>query len=241
MQIAVLVEQMRREGFELLVSRPNVITKEIDGKRCEPFETLYIEVPEEYVSGVLKCLNERKGILVNMEPHKSSSMIEATITTRGIIGFEFELMNITSGHGVMSHLFKEYAPWAGPIVTRTSGTLVSMETGVATAYSLETVQTRGRLFVAPGDTIYNGQIVGENPRADDLPVNPVREKHLTNFRTSGSEKGDGLIPPTKFTLERAIEYVAADELVEATPTNIRLRKRILDMNERRRVTKQNSQ
>jgi GTP-binding protein len=238
MQIAVLVEQMRREGFELLVSRPNVITKEVNGVKCEPYETLYIEVPEEYVSGVLKSLNERKGMLVNMEVHKSSSLIEATITTRGIIGFEFELMNMTSGHGVMSHLFKEYGPWAGPIVTRTSGTLVSMETGPATSYSLETVQVRGRLFVGPGDPIYAGQIVGENPRADDLPVNPCKEKHLTNFRSAGSEKGEGLVPPTRFSLERAIEYVAADELVEATPVSIRLRKRILDMNERRRLAKQ---
>jgi GTP-binding protein len=240
MQIAVLVEQMRREGFELLVSRPNVITKEIDGQKCEPYETLYIEVPEEYVGGVLKSLNERKGQIVNMEPHKTTSTLEILITTRGIIGFEFELMNMTSGHGVMSHLFKEYGPWAGGITTRTSGTLVSMESGPATAYSLDTVQTRGRLFVGPGDPIYAGQIVGENPRADDLAVNPCKEKHLTNFRTSGSEKGDGLVPPTRFSLERAIEYVAADELVEATPTSIRLRKRILDMSERRRVSKQNS-
>jgi GTP-binding protein len=240
MQIAVLVEQMRREGFELLVSRPNVIIQEINGQRCEPYETLYIEVPEEYVGGVLKSLNERQGILVNMEPHKSSSLIEATITTRGLIGFEFELMNITSGHGVMSHLFKEYGPWAGAIETRTSGTLVSMESGPATGYSLETVQVRGRLFVGVGDQIYAGQIVGENPRKDDLPVNPCKEKHLTNFRSAGSEKGDGLVPPTRFSLERAIEYVAADELVECTPTSIRLRKRILDMNERRRVAKQMS-
>ena len=239
MQIAVLVEQMRREGFELLVSRPNVIIRRNEaGERQEPYETLYIEVPEEHVSGVLKSLNERKGTLVDMKPHRTSTLIEANITTRGLIGFEFELMNMTSGHGVMSHLFKEYGPWAGQIATRTSGTLVSMETGVGTAYSLEACAVRGKLFVAPGDYIYTGMIVGENPRADDLPVNPCKEKHLTNFRSAGSEKGDGLPPPLKFSLERAIEYVASDELVEATPQNIRLRKRILDPNERRRIKKQ---
>ena len=239
MQIAVLVEQMRREGFELLVSRPNVIIRRNEaGERQEPYETLYIEVPEEHVSGVLKSLNERKGTLVDMKPHRTSTLIEANITTRGLIGFEFELMNMPSGHGVMSHLFKEYGPWAGQIATRTSGTLVSMETGVGTAYSLEACAVRGKLFVAPGDYIYTGMIVGENPRADDLPVNPCKEKHLTNFRSAGSEKGDGLPPPLKFSLERAIEYVASDELVEATPQNIRLRKRILDPNERRRIKKQ---
>src|SRR5690606_30117188 len=200
-----------------------------------PYETLYVEVPEEYVSGVLKSLNERRGVMLDMQPHRTSSLIEAAITTRGLIGFEFELMNMTSGHGVMSHLFKEYGPWAGAISTRSTGTLVSMETGPGTAYSLEACQVRGKLFVAPGDYIYTGMIVGENPRADDLPVNPCKEKHLTNFRSAGSEKGAGLVPPTRFSLERAIEYIAADELVEATPTSIRLRKRILDPNERRRV------
>ncbi len=238
MQIAVLVEQMRREGFELLVSRPNVITqKDENGTTTEPFETLYIEVPEEYVSGVLKRLNERRGVLVNMSPHKTSSLIEADITTRGLIGFEYDLMNLTSGHGVMSHLFKQYAPWAGSIVTRTTGTLVSMETGEATPYSLEDIQVRGKLFVAPGDIVYAGMLIGENPRADDLPVNPTKAKQLTNFRSAGSEKGDGLTPPIRFSLERAIEYIGGDELVEATPKNIRLRKRILDASERRRVAK----
>ena len=238
MQIAVLVEQMRREGFEILVSRPNVITKkDAEGTTLEPFETLYIEVPEEYISGVLKRLNERRGVLVNMTAHKTSSFIEAEISTRGLIGFEYDLMNLTSGHGVMSHLFKRYAPWAGAIVTRTTGTLVSMETGEATPYSLEDVQVRGKLFVGPGDIVYAGMLVGENPRAEDLPVNPTKAKQLTNFRTTGSEKGSGLTPPIRFSLERAIEYIGGDELVEATPKNIRLRKRILCSSERRRVQK----
>ena len=238
MQIAVLVEQMRREGFELLVSRPNVITKKDEnGTTCEPFETLYIEVPEEYINGVLKRINDRRGVLINMTAHKTSSFIEAEISTRGLIGFEYDLMNLTSGHGVMSHLFKHYAPWAGSIVTRTSGTLVSMETGEATPYSLDVVQTRGKLFVGPGDIVYAGMLVGENPRADDLPVNPCKAKQLTNFRTTGADKTTGLTPPIRFSLERAIEYIQADELVEATPKNIRLRKRILDSGERRRVQK----
>ncbi|MDB6136219.1 MAG: typA [Verrucomicrobiales bacterium] len=238
MQIAVLVEQMRREGFELLVSRPNVITKKDEsGTTMEPFETLYIEVPEEYVNGVLKRINDRRGLLVNMNVHKTSTLIEAEISTRGLIGFEYDLMNLTSGHGVMSHLFKHYAPWAGSIVTRTTGTLVSMEGGEATPYSLEDIQVRGKLFVAPGDMVYSGMLIGENPRADDLPVNPCKAKQLTNFRAAGNDKSAGLTPPIRFSLERAIEYIQADELVEATPKNIRLRKRILDPNERRRIQK----
>ncbi|MBP7951071.1 MAG: translational GTPase TypA, partial [Verrucomicrobiales bacterium] len=238
MQIAILVEQMRREGFEVLVSRPQVITQKRDGETLEPYETLYVEVPEEYVGAVMRNISERKGQLVNMVAHPHSTFIEAVITTRGLIGFEFDLMNQTSGHGVLSHLFKEYGSWAGAIPTRLTGTLVSMETGPATAYSLDYIQDRGRLFINAGENVYQGQIVGENPRAEDLPVNPTKEKHLTNFRSGGDGKGIMLTPPVRFTLERAIEYIAPDELVEATPQSIRLRKRILCPNERRRVAKQ---
>ena len=237
MQIAILVEQMRREGFELLVSRPTVITKKEDGQTFEPYETLYVEVPQDYLGAVMRSIAERKGQVQNMVAHPHSTFVEATITTRGLIGFEYDLMNQTSGHGVMSHLFKEYGPWAGIIPTRLSGTLVSMETGVATAYSLDAIQARGKLFIEAGEPVYQGQIIGENPRAEDLPVNPAKEKHLTNFR-SNAEKGIILVPPIKFTLERAIEYIAPDELVEATPQNIRLRKRVLCPHERRRLAKQ---
>ena len=159
------------------------------------------------------------------------------IPTRGIIGLETEVVNLTSGHGIMSHLFKEYAPHAGDIQNRSTGTLVSMDNGVATNYSLTALEDRGVLFVGAGDSIYTGMLVGENPRLGDLPVNPVKEKHLDNMRSSGKDKTSKLTPPLRFSLERAIEYIDADELVEATPQNIRLRKRILDPNERRRMEK----
>jgi len=243
MQIAVLVETMRREGYEVLVSRPMVITRKDDnGNTLEPYETLYVEVPDEYVNGLLKCLAARKGMLENMDAKGSGrTMVQAAIPTRGIIGFEFELVNLTSGHGIFSHLFKEYGPYVGEIVTRSTGTLISMETGVATSYSLAMLEERGRLFVAPGDAVYTGMIVGENPRLDSLPVNPVKEKHLDNMRSSGKDKGGKLTPPVRFSLERAIEYIEADELVEATPHNIRLRKRILCPHERRRMEKRDKQ
>ncbi|NCF87320.1 MAG: translational GTPase TypA [Verrucomicrobiaceae bacterium] len=238
MQIAVLVEQMRREGFEVLVSRPTVITKrDADGKLLEPYETIYLEVPEECVGGVMSALNNRRGRMDDMKPTGFGTMIEATISTRGLIGFEFELVNLTSGRGIMSHLFKEYAPFAGEITTRITGTLVSMETGVTTAYSLAAIEERGKLFVGPSEKVYLGQIVGENPRGDDLPVNPIKEKHLTNHRSSGDGKGIQLSPPTRFSLERAIEYLADDEFLDATPETLRLRKRVLCPHERRRIAR----
>jgi GTP-binding protein len=239
MQIAVLVEQMRREGFEVCVSRPTVIyRRDENGKLLEPFETLYIESPGEYTQGILKLLINRKGMMENMETEPSGeTLITALIPTRGLIGFETEIVNLTSGHGIMSHLFREYGPHAGEIVTRTTGTLVSMEAGVATTYSLQALEDRGILFVGPNDAIYGGMLVGENPRVGDMPVNPVKEKHLDNMRSSGKDKTSKLTPPIRFSLERAIEYIDADELVEATPLNIRLRKRLLDEGARKRAAK----
>jgi len=237
MQIAVLVEQMRREGFEVLVSRPMVITKRIDDVICEPFETLYLDVPDDYLGGVMKSISERKGRIEDMNAHNGRTTVQAYIPTRGLIGFEFELMNLTSGHGIHSHLFREYAPHAGYMQTRSTGTLVSTEGGEATSYALDTIQVRGKLFVTAGDQVYDGMIIGENPRTDDLPVNPCRAKQLTNFRAAGGDKGIQLTPPMKFSLERAIEYIAPDELVECTPKNLRLRKRTLDSNTRQREKK----
>ena len=240
MQIAVLVETMRREGFEVLVSRPTVIIKRDENdKRLEPWEVLYLEMPSEYANSILKVLNDRKGILQDMETNDVSdrSLITASIPTRGIIGFEFELVNITSGHGIMSHLFDEYKPWAGPIQTRQAGTLVSMDTGPATAYSLLALEGRGTLFVNPTEEVYTGMIVGENSRADDLPVNPVKAKKLDNIRSATKENTAKLAPALKFSLERAIEYIDPDELVEVTPNYLRLRKRNLDPNVRKRMAK----
>ncbi|MCX8240423.1 MAG: translational GTPase TypA [Akkermansiaceae bacterium] len=240
MQIAVLVETMRREGFEVLVSRPTVILKRDENdKRLEPWEILYLELPAEYANSILKILNDRKGILQDMTTNDSSdrTLITASIPTRGIIGLEFELVNITSGHGIMSHLFDEYKPWAGTIQTRQAGTLVSMDTGPATAYSLLALEGRGTLFVNPTEQVYTGMVIGENSRADDLPVNPVKAKKLDNIRSATKENTAKLAPALKFSLERAIEYIDPDELVEVTPNYLRLRKRILDPNERKRANK----
>jgi GTP-binding protein len=235
MQIAVLVETMRREGFEMLVSRPTVITKEVNGHLHEPYESLWIEVPEESVGAILQNLANRKGQIVNMEKHPTFTLIEAVITTRGLIGLEIDVVNATSGRGVISHLFKDYGPWAGELITRLSGTLLATEAGLTTAYALSAIQERGKLFVGPGEEVYEGMLVGENPRKEDIPVNAVKAKQLTNFRSQGEGKGIQLTPPMKLSLERAIEYIAIDEFVEATPKSLRLRKRVLRQVDRRKL------
>ncbi|HAY75348.1 MAG TPA: translational GTPase TypA, partial [Opitutae bacterium] len=237
MQVAVVVEEMRREGFEVLVSRPTVIKREIDGRSHEPFETLYLEVPDDAVGGCMQSLANRKGVVESISANRGRTQMEATIPTRGLIGFEFELLNLTSGEGIMSHLFKEYRPDSGDIRTRRTGTLVSMEKGVSMTYALRNIETRGKLFVGPGEEVYEGMIVGENPRKEDLPVNPTKAKHVTNHRAAGSDKSEALTPAIRFSLERAIEYIAPDELVEVTPKSIRLRKRILDFTTRKREAK----
>ena len=237
MQIAVLVETMRREGFELLVSRPTVIERQVDGVRQEPYETVWIEVPDECVGAIMSNLANRKGRLTNMEKLPHTTMMEATITTRGLIGMEIDVVNATSGRGVLSHLFKEYGPYAGEVLTRITGTIVATEAGTTTGYALEMVQERGKLFVDPGEEVYEGMIVGENPRNEDIACNAVRAKQLTNFRSQGSGVATGLTPAAKFSLERAIEYIASDEFVEVTPKNLRLRKRILNSGARVKATK----
>jgi GTP-binding protein len=237
MQIAVLVETMRREGFEVLVSRPTVLYKNIDGQQHEPFEQVWVETPEEQLGGIMENLAKRKGKVTHMEHHNAGVTVEAEIPTRGLIGFESDLVTMTSGHGVMSHSFLEYRPHCGEITTRLTGTLVSMELGKAMPYALDNIQTRGKLFIAPGEEVYSGMIVGENPRQEDMPVNPAKAKQLDNMRASGSDKGIQLAPPITFSLERAIEYIAPDELVEATPNFLRMRKRELDHNVRRKLAK----
>ena len=237
MQIAVLVETMRREGFEVLVSRPTVITKTIDGVEMEPFETLWLEFPDDCTGGIMENLSNRRGKMTNMDTRNGTVFLEAEIPTRGLIGLEIDLVNATSGHGIMSHLFKEYRPKAGEISTRLTGTLVSMDAGKTTAYSLNALEDRGKLFVGAGAEVYEGMIVGENPRASDIPVNPTKAKQLTNFRSQGEGKGIQLSPPIEFSLERAIEYIAPDEFVEATPSHLRLRKRILNATLRKRAAR----
>ncbi|PAW78591.1 MAG: translational GTPase TypA [Verrucomicrobia bacterium Tous-C9LFEB] len=236
MQIAILVEQMRREGFEVMVSRPEVIFhKAENGDTLEPIETLYVDVPTDKLGDILQNLANRKGEITNMVHNPTTVAVEANIPTRGLIGFETDLVNLTRGEGIMSHLFKEYGPMRGEIATRLNGVLVSMETGEATAFALNNIQVRGTLFVKPGDAIYAGMVVGENARPDDMAVNPCKEKHLTNMRSQGDGKGIQLDTPVTLSLERALEYIANDEYVEATPLSLRLRKRILDENKRRRA------
>ena len=237
MQVAVLVETMRREGFELLVSRPTVIEKIVDGARHEPYETVWIEVPDECVGSIMQNLANRKGQLTNMEKLTATTMIEATITTRGLIGMEIDVVNATSGRGITSHLFKEYGPYAGEVLTRMTGVITATEAGETTTYALLMCQERGKLFIGPGELVYEGMIIGENPRNEDIAVNAVREKALTNFRSQGSGVATGLIPAAKMSLERALEYIASDELLEVTPKNLRLRKRILNSGERLKAKK----
>jgi len=236
MQIAILVEQMRREGHEVLVSRPEVIyRKDADGKLLEPIEKLFLEIPKEAMGDVMQNLANRKGDITAMNHHGDDVSIEAMIPTRGLIGFETDLVNQTRGLGVMSHLFHEYGPDRGDIAARKNGSLVSMEDGEAMAYALNMVQERGRLMVEPGDKIYAGMIVGENARENDIPVNPCKAKRLTNMRSQGDGKGIALAAPMKMSLERALEYIGPDEYVEATPKNLRLRKKELDETKRKRA------
>jgi GTP-binding protein len=236
MQIAILVEQMRREGFELLVSRPEVIYhRNAQGELLEPLETLYVDVPNDNLGDILQSLASRKAEIVNMSHHPHSVLVEAVIPTRGLIGFETDLVNLTRGLGSMSHLFREYGPYKGEIASRSNGVLVAMEGGGSTAYALNNVQERGRLFIGPQEEVYEGMIVGENARPDDLTVNPCKTKHLTNMRSQGDGKGIQLASPLKMSLERALEYIAQDEFVEVTPRNLRLRKKILQSIARKRA------
>jgi GTP-binding protein len=237
MQIAILVEQMRREGYEVMVSRPEVIFhRNAEGELLEPIENLYVEIPNENVGDVMQSLAGRKGEVIGMDHHANRVSMEAVIPTRGLIGFETDLMNLTRGEGLMSHLFREYAPFKGEIEGRNRGVMVSMETGISMAYALNNIQERGKLFIGPQEEVYIGMIVGENARPEDLPVNPCKAKHLTNMRSQGEGKGIQLEAPLKMSLERAIEYIDADEYVEATPKSLRLRKRILDATARKRAT-----
>jgi GTP-binding protein len=241
MQIAVLVEQMRREGYEVLVSRPEVLKhQDENGKWLEPIEKVFLEVPQDAVGDVMEALATRKGNVTDMAPAGDRMTLEALVPTRGLIGFEIELLNFTRGEGIMSHLFHEYAPDTGDIPARRTGALVSMEDGTVTAYALDTLQSRGRMLVVPGDKVYKGMIVGENARDNDLPVNPIRPKHLNNFRSQGDGKGILLNAPMILSLERALEYIAPDEYVEATPSTLRLRKKILNEHDRKRAEKQRS-
>jgi GTP-binding protein len=202
----------------------------------EPLENLYVDLPNENLGDVLQSLAARKGEIVHIGHHANRVSVEAIIPTRGLIGLEIDLINLTRGEGLMSHLFAEYAPFKGEIEGRNRGVLVSMETGTSTAYALNSIQSRGRVFIGPQEDVYAGMIVGENARPEDLPVNPCKAKRLTNMRSQGEGKGIQLETPLRMSLERAIEYIDIDEYVEATPKSLRLRKRILDATTRKRTT-----
>ena len=229
---------MRREGYELLVSRPKVIIKEIDGVKCEPMETLDVDVPDDCVGTVIQKLGLRKGEMINMEPTEPGrTKIEFEIPARGLIGYRTEFLTDTRGTGTMSSVFKAYEPYKGDIQSRTRGVIVAFEAGTSITYGLYNAQLRGELFIGPGVEVYEGMIVGINSRTDDISVNVCKEKHLTNTRASGSDEALRLVPPVKMSLEQAIEFIQDDELVEVTPKSIRLRKKILDTKTREREAK----
>lgn len=229
LHLSVLIETMRREGFEFMVSRPNVIYKEVDGVKCEPMEELVIDVPDEFTGNVIEKLGVRKAEMTNMiVGEQGYTRIEFKIPSRGLIGYRSEFMTDTKGNGIMNHVFAGYEPFKGEISARSKGSLIAFETGKSVTYGLFNAQERGVLFIGAGVDVYQGMIIGENPRPEDMEVNVCKEKHLTNTRASGSDDALRLVPPRIFSLEQAIEYIGEDELVEVTPKNIRLRKKILD-------------
>ena len=236
LHLSILIENMRREGFELQVSKPEVIIKEIDGKKCEPYEDLQLDVTDEYVGGVIESLGARGANLINMNNTGGQIRLLYSIPSRSLMGFSTEFMNITKGYGIMNHTFKEYLPYESSIsVERKEGVLVSMENGKTTAYALGLLEDRGTMFVGPGIDVYEGQIVGECSRDNDLAVNPVKGKQLTNTRAAGSDHTVVLKRPRPISLEYALDYINSDELVEVTPMSIRLRKKLLNANDRKKA------
>ncbi|NWG30955.1 MAG: translational GTPase TypA [Rhodocyclaceae bacterium] len=241
LHLTILLENMRREGYELAVSRPRVVLHEVNGEKQEPYEMLTVDVEESHQGGVMEELGRRKGELTDMQPDgKGRVRLEYRIPARGLIGFQGEFLTLTRGTGLMSHVFDEYGPWAGPLADRRNGVLVSAEDGAAVAYALWKLQERGRMFVNPGDPVYEGMIIGIHSRDNDLVVNPVKTKQLTNIRAAGKDDAIQLTPPIQLTLESAVEFIADDELVEITPKSIRLRKRFLKAHERKRAGREES-
>ncbi len=241
LHLSILIEEMRREGYEFQVSRPKVIFKEINGVKCEPIEYLVVEVPDNYVGSVMNKLGARKAELINMSPDsQGGTKLEFKIPSRALFGYRSELLTDTKGFGVMSSVLDSYEPYKGEVAERTRGSLVAFEDGVTTAYGLFNAQERCRLFVGVGLPVYSGMVVGENSREDDITVNVCKTKHLTNNRASGSDEALKLTPPTILSLEQCLEFISDDELVEVTPASIRLRKAILDHSERMRIWARNN-
>lgn len=237
LHLSVLIETMRREGYELQVGQPQVIIKEIDGKKCEPVELLTINVSEEYSSKMIDMVTKRKGELVSLTSHGDRVHMEFRIPSRGIIGLRSNVLTASAGEAIMAHRFLAYEPWKGDIERRTNGSLIALEAGTAYAYAIDKLQDRGRFFIFPQDEVYAGQVVGENAKDNDIVVNVTKSKKLTNMRASGADDKARIIPPVVFSLEEALEYIKEDEYVEVTPHHIRLRKIILDETERKRASR----
>ncbi|MDA3613267.1 translational GTPase TypA [Polluticaenibacter yanchengensis] len=238
LHLGVLIETMRREGYELTVGQPQVLVKEIDGKKCEPYEILVIDVPEEFASKAIDLVSRRKGEMILMETKGEMQHIEFEIPSRGLIGLRTNMLTATAGEAVMAHRFSEYKPWKGSIPGRNNGVLLSKEAGETTGYSLDKLQDRGFFYVDPGEAVYAGMIIGENNKPGDLVVNPNEGKKLTNHRASGSDAATSIAPKTLMTLEECMEYIQHDECIEVTPNFIRMRKVVLDENERNKLAKQ---
>ena len=237
LHLSILIETMRREGYEFLVSKPEVLYREINGVKCEPMEQVYIDVPEEFVGNVIEKLGSRKGEMTNMTPSANGgyTRVEFSIPSRGLIGYKNELLTDTKGNGIMNTIFDGYQPYKGDIPTRTMGSLVAFESGEAVAYGLFNAQDRGDLFISPGTKVYTGMIVGRNSRADDLDVNVCKKKQLTNMRSSSADEALKLTPPIVMSLEQSLEFISEDEYVEVTPKSIRVRKKVLDPGLRRKI------
>ncbi len=239
LHLTILLENMRREGYELAVGKPRVLVKEINGEKCEPFEMLTLDVEETHQGPVMEAIGQRRGDMVDMVPDgRGRVRLDYRIPARGLIGFQTEFMNLTRGTGLKSHVFDEYAPLRGDIASRRNGVLISGEQGDAVAYALWKLQDRGRMFVSPGERLYNGMVIGIHSRDNDLVVNPIKGKQLTNVRSSGTDEAVALVPPIQMTLESAIEFIDDDELVEITPKNIRIRKRFLLEHERKKASRE---
>lgn len=237
LHLSILIETMRREGYELQVGQPQVIVKEIEGVKSEPVEALTINVPEEYSSKVVDMVTRRKGDIVSMDTQNDRINIEFHIPSRGIIGLRNNVLTATAGEAIMAHRFLEYQPWKGDIERRTNGSLIAMEAGTAYAYAIDKLQDRGRFFIFPQEEVYAGQVVGENAKEKDIVVNVTKSKKLTNMRASGADDKAKIVPPVVFSLEESLEYIKEDEYVEVTPNHLRLRKIILDENERKRANR----
>ena len=237
LHLSVLIETMRREGYELQVGQPRVIIKEIDGVKCEPIEILTIDTPEQSSGKVIEQVSQRKGEMTIMEPKGDLIHLEFEIPARGIIGLRNNLLNVTSGKAIIAHRFKGFEPWKGEISTRFNGALIAMDSGTAIAYALDKLQDRGKFFVDPGTEVYTGQVIGEHTRAVDVVLNVTKSKKMTNMRASGSDDKAKLTPAIKFSLEESMEYIQEDEYLEITPKHIRLRKIILNENKRRKSAK----